>query len=141
MEKYDDEIEREKQRTETEKNLILKEITRKESMINRCDEMLEEGIYSKEKYINRTKSLEKDLSALRESLKELESRSYSDLENKKNAIPIMSKVLEEYWNLSATDKNKLLKSIIDKIEYTKTERNTRYNPDEVKFTLKIFLKI
>ena len=53
----------------------------------------------------------------------------------------MSKVLEEYWNLSATDKNKLLKSIIDKIEYTKTERNTRYNPDEVKFTLKIFLKI
>ena len=141
VENHDDEIEREKQRIETEKNLILKEITRKESMINRCDEMLEEGIYSKEKYINRTKSLEKDLSALRESLKELESRSYSDIENKKNAIPIMSKVLEEYWNLSATDKNKLLKSIIDKIEYTKTERNTRYNPDEVKFTLKIFLKI
>ena len=104
-------------------------------------EMLEEGIYSKEKYISRTQSLEKDLTALRESLKELESRSYSDIENKKNAIPIMSKVLEEYWNLSATDKNKLLKSIIDKIEYTKTERNTRYNPDEVKFTLKIFLKI
>ena len=141
MENHDDEIEREKQRIETEKNLILKEITRKESMINRCDEMLEEGIYSKEKYINRTKSLEKDLSALRESLHELESRSYSDIENKKNAIPIMSKVLEEYWNLSPTDKNKLLKSIIDKIEYTKTERNTRYNPDEVKFTLKIFLKI
>lgn len=137
----DDEIEREKKMAETEKNLILKEITRKESMINRCDEMLEEGIYSKEKYISRTQSLEKDLSALRESLQELESRSYSDIENKKNAIPIMSKVLEEYWNLSATDKNKLLKSIIDKIEYTKTERNTRYNPDEVKFTLKIFLKI
>ena len=141
VENHDDEIEREKQRIETEKNLILKEITRKEYMINRCDEMLEEGIYSKEKYINRTKSLEKDLSALRESFQELESRSYSDIENKKNAIPIMSKVLEEYWNLSATDKNKLLKSIIDKIEYSKTERNTRYNPDEVKFTLKIFLKI
>ena len=141
VENHDDEIEREKQRIETEKNLILKEITRKESMINRCDEMLEEGIYSKEKYISRTQSLEKDLSALRASLQELESRSYSDLEHKKNAIPIMSKVLEEYWNLSATDKNKLLKSIIDKIEYTKVERNTRYNPDDVKFTLKIFLKI
>lgn len=141
VENHDDEIEREKQRIETEKNLILKEITRKESMINRCDEMLEEGIYSKEKYISRTQSLENDLSALRESLQELEGRSYSDLEHKKNAIPIMSKVLEEYWNLSATDKNKLLKSIIDKIEYTKTERNTRYNPDEVKFTLKIYLKI
>ena len=110
-------------------------------MINRCDEMLEEGIYSKEKYISRTQSLENDLSALRESLQELENRSYSDLESKKNAIPIMSKVLEEYWNLSPTDKSKLLKSIIDKIEYTKTERNTRYNPDEVKFTLKIYLKI
>lgn len=141
VENHDDEIEREKKRIETEKNLILKEITRKESMINRCDEMLEEGIYSKEKYISRTQSLEKDLTALRESLKELESRSYSDLESKKSAIPIMSKVLEEYWNLSPTDKNKLLKSIIEKIEYTKTERNTRYNPDEVKFSLKIFLKI
>ena len=48
---------------------------------------------------------------------------------------------ERIWNLSAADKNKLLKSIIDRIEYTKTERNTRYNTDEVKFTLKIFLKI
>ena len=77
--------------------------------------MLEEGIYSKEKYISRTQSLEKDLSALRTSLQELESRSYSDLERKKNAIP----------------------TIIDRIEYMKVERNTRYNPDEVKFTLKI----
>lgn len=141
VENHDDEIEREKHRIETEKNLILKEIARKESMVTRCDEMLEEGIYSKEKYISRTKSLESNLSALRENLEELNNASFSDLENKKNAIPIMSKVLEEYWNLSATDKNKLLKSIIDRIEYTKTERNTRYNPDEVKFTLKIYLKI
>ena len=141
VENHDNEIEKRKKQIETEKNLILKEITRKENMITRCDEMLEEGIYSKEKYISRTQSLESDLSALRDSLRELNNVSYSELESKKNAIPIMSKVLEEYWNLSATDKNKLLKSIIEKIEYTKTERNTRYNPDEVKFTLKIYLKI
>ena len=141
VENHDNEIEKRKKQIETEKNLISKEITRKENMITRCDEMLEDGIYSKEKYISRIQILESDLSALRESLQELNNVSYSELESKKNAIPIMSKVLQEYWNLSATDKNKLLKSIIDKIEYTKTERNTRYNPNEVKFTLKIYLKI
>ena len=33
----------------------------------------------------------------------------------KKAIPILEKVLDEYWNLSAQQKNDLLKTIIEKI--------------------------
>lgn len=53
----------------------------------------------------------------------------------------MSKVLDEYWNLNPTEKNNLLKTIIEKVEYIKNTRNTRHNPTEILFDLKIFLKI
>lgn len=141
VDNYEDEAEKKKNQIAIEKGILTKEINKKEAMLSRCDEMLEEGIYSKEKYLQRVKVLNEDLNVLQANLNALESESYDELDNKRNAIPIMSKVLEEYWNLDATDKNKLLKSIIEKIEYTKEERNTRYNPEEIKFNLKIFLKI
>lgn len=141
VDNYEDEAEKKKKRIDIEKEILLKEIKKKESMLLRCDEMLEEGIYSKEKYLQRVNVLGEDLNALQANLNALERESFDELDSKKNAIPIMSKVLEEYWNLSPADKNTLLKSIIERIEYTKEERNTRYNPEEVKFTLKIYLKI
>lgn len=141
VDNFEDEAEKKKKRIDIEKEILLKEIKKKESMLLRCDEMLEEGIYSKEKYLQRVNVLGEDLNALQANLNALERESFDELDSKKNAIPIMSKVLEEYWNLSPADKNTLLKSIIEKIEYTKEERNTRYNPEEVKFALKIYLKI
>lgn len=141
VDNFEDEAEKKKKRIDIEKEILLKEIKKKESMLLRCDEMLEEGIYSKEKYLQRVNVLGEDLNALQANLNALERESFDELDSKKNAIPIMSKVLEEYWNLSPADKNTLLKSIIERIEYTKEERNTRYNPEEVKFTLKIYLKI
>ena len=103
--------------------------------------MLEEGIYSKEKYITRVNVLESDLKALQSNLEALKAKCFDDIERTKTAIPKLSKVLEEYWNLDATNKNILLKSIIDKIEYLKEEKNSRHNPEEIKFKLKIYLKI
>lgn len=141
VDNFEDEAEKKKKRIDIEKEILLKEIKKKKSMLLRCDEMLEEGIYSKEKYLQRVNVLGEDLNALQANLNALERESFAELDSKKNAIPIMSKVLEEYWNLSPADKNTLLKSIIERIEYTKEERNTRYNPEEVKFTLKIYLKI
>lgn len=141
VDNFEDEIEKKKQQNKIEIDLVNKEIEKKRTMLNRCDEMLEEGIYSKEKYLSRVNVLSNDLKLLESNLEALNGISYSDLDNKKNAIPIMSKVLDEYWNLEAPQKNELLKSIIERIEYEKDEKNTRYNPDEIKFKLKIFLKL
>ena len=142
IENYGDEIEKKKISKQKEADLINKEIHKKEKMLNRCCELLEEGVYTKEKYAQRVSVLDNDLSNLKNSLKELES----SVENKKeesikNAIPILEKVVsDEYWNLSVEEKNKLLKSIIEKIEYTKNGRHYK-NTVKSNLELKMFMKI
>jgi hypothetical protein len=59
----------------------------------------------------------------------------------RRAIPILEKVLDEYWSFDVKQKNDILKSIIEKIEYSKTIRNNRWSPASDDLQLKIFLKI
>ena len=141
LENYSDEIEKKKESIDNEIKLIITEVNKKETMIEKCCEMLEEGIYTKEKYLSRVNILEADLKALKTNLESLKSTSFDESDRLKNAIPILSKVLEEYWNLNPKEKNELLKSIIEKVEYTKNKRNTVHNKEVRLFELKIFLKI
>lgn len=65
-----------------------------------------------------------------------------ELENRKKAVPILEKCIEEYYTLSIEDRHKVLKTIIDKIIYDKTARGGRWNTeDRSSFTLELFLKI
>ena len=64
-----------------------------------------------------------------------------ELENKRKAVPILEKCINEYYNLSVEDRHKLLNAIIDKIIYEKSEGG-RWNEDaRTSFTLELFLKI
>ena len=127
---------------QTEINLINNEINKKEKMIDKCCEMLEEGIYTKEKYLTRVNILEQDLKALKTNLEDILAISFDETDRMKNAIPILTKVLDEYWNLTPIEKNNLLKSIIDKVEYTKTEQYARKGPHDLSLiNLKVYLKI
>ena len=127
-------IENENQKREKEIKLLNKEIAKKESMINKCCEMLEEGVYSKEKYLERVNTLEQDLSSLKANLELLLTMPNSKADNIKNAIPILEYVLDEYFELDASQRNKLLKSIIYKVEYSKEKIR---DPFELKIHLKI----
>lgn len=65
-----------------------------------------------------------------------------ELENKKQAVPILEKCLNEYYGLSAENRHKVLKTIIDKIVYDKTAKNGRWDEESrTSFVLEIFLKI
>lgn len=141
LENYSDEIEKKKQGIENEKKLILNEINKKSSMVDKCCELLEEGVYSKQKYLERVSVLEKDLAALKSNLKVLNETSFDESERCKNAIPILTNVLDKYWDLDPQGKNDILKSIISSVEYTKSKRNTVHTKNEIFFDLKIFLKI
>ena len=136
---YGEEIKKQKLSKEKELKLIEKEIKKKENMINKCCEMIEEGIYSKEKYLERVNVLETDLKNLKLNLEEIKITSFDESDKIKTAIPKLEKVLNEYWKLDPKSKNLLLKSIIDKIEYTKTSRKFKYGTDD--YYIKIFLKI
>ena len=110
-------------------------------MLNKACEMLELGVYTKEKYLDRVNILEADKRALQGQISALEA-SFTDEQAKiKKAIPILEKCLDAYWSLSAPEKNALLKSFIEKIEYSKSKRNTRWNKCLDDMQLKIYLKI
>lgn len=141
LKNYEKEMKSKQITINNEINIIESEIIKKENMINKACELLEEGIYSKEKYLNRVNILEQDLKALKSNLNSLKSLNYDETERYTTAIPILEKVLEKYWDLKPKQKNDLLKSIIEKIEYTKTERNKKGNIDPNLVNLKIYLKI
>ena len=119
-------------------NLAVKieaEINKKESMLERCCELLEEGIYSKEKYLSRVKILEDELAGLLETKNQIAyDQDEEEMENIKTGIPILERCIRKYDDMSVEAKNEILRSLIEKIEYEKHQRGK-------KFQLKIFMKI
>lgn len=129
IENYSDEISNKKKKINDEIELINKEINKKEKMIDKCCEMLEEGIYTKEKYLTRVNILDNDLKALKSALNDLKQTNFDESDNIIKTIPKLELVLKEYWNLDAEQKNKILKTIINKVIYKKDTRKVRNEPD------------
>lgn len=112
---------------EKEKKALIKEKEKTLKMQNKACEMLEEGIYTKEKYLERIEILDNTLRLIQERL-----NSLLDVKEVETAIPILEKVLSDYPLLAPADKNKLLKAIIEKVIYNKNAKD---------FTLDVYLKI
>jgi hypothetical protein len=111
------------------------EIKKKDAMLERCCELLEEGIYSKEKYLQRVKILEEELNGLLASRQQLnDDKDEQEMESIKTGIPILERCIRKYHEMSIEAKNEILRSLIEKIEYNKKARKE-------KFSLKIYLKI
>jgi DNA invertase Pin-like site-specific DNA recombinase len=142
LDNYSEEIKRKNKLQEDEIKILTKEINKRNKMIDKACEMLELGVYTKEKYVSRVNVLESELSVLKSNLEAIKD-TIVVCEDKKirKAIPIFEKVLNEYWTFDVKQKNDILKSIIEKIEYTKTIRNSKWNTTSDDLDLKIFLKI
>ena len=111
------------------------EIKKKDAMLERCCELLEEGIYSKEKYLQRVKILEDELNGLLETRQQLsDDKDEQEIESIKTGIPILERCILKYDQMDVKAKNEILRSLIEKIEYNKQSRKE-------KFTLKIYMKI
>ena len=139
---------------EQEHNTNLNDINKQISKIDKELLELQEDLQNSLIKYNRNKITEEEytflkdyttkekyrLNGLKMSLNEqLEN---DELDNKRKAIPILENCLNEYYNLSIKDRNKLLQAIIDKVEYSKTLDNGRWNKStRNKFDLDIFLKI
>lgn len=83
-------------------------------------------------YIEMKKDIDDELRVLEEQLAEFEDDEQSDtLTRYKKLIPELSKCLKEYNKMSIIEKNESLKSIIDRISYSKTKRlNWRKNEQD-----------
>lgn len=141
IENYGEELDQKKKHLEQELELLKKELDKKNKMINKACEMLELGVYSKEKYLDRISIIEKEKDDIIANIEEIEAYKFDKNIRIKKAIPVLKNVLDEYWNLTPKQRNDILKTIIDKVEYTKTKRNNRWNKELDDLHLKIFLKI
>lgn len=123
---------------------IDKELETLNKQLNNMHDLLEQGVYNIETFINRSNLIKDKIKGYNNNKKELKNKL--DLENKKEnnkeiLIPKIENIINSYSTFnSPADKNKLLKEVLKKVEYTKTV-NGRWNNKEDDFALKIFTKI
>ncbi len=122
-----------------------KELEKENAKLNKIYDFLENGIYSNDEFINRSKAIKENIESLENKLKE-----YIELLNKNNEIqnekdimiPKLENVIDLYNKLgTAEDKNILLKSIIAKVTYLKTEKVIKSDSDSTNFELQIYPKV
>ena len=137
---YDSEIATKKALIDKEIDLINKEITKKDNMITRACELLEEGIYSKDKYLERVNILNKDIETLKSTLIKLQATTFEEHRKITTAVPILNKVLADYYKVGIEERNLLLKSIIKRVDYSKAP-DTYNSKNYINFDLDIELKV
>ena len=130
-----------------EKSIILtkKELEKEKTKLDKIYDFLESGIYSKDEFINRSKAIKENIESLEDKLKEyteILNKSNEIQKEKEDMIPKLENVIDLYYKLeTAEDKNILLKSIIAKVTYLKTEKAIKKESDPNNFDLHIYPKI
>lgn len=112
--------------------------------LNNMHDLLEQGTYSLEVFTKRSnlvKSKIEDLQSNKNTLiKQIESEKKSE-ENREIIIPKIEKIIESYHTLKSPEgKNKLLKEVLQKVEYTK-KVNSRWHSEPDDFELVLYPKL
>lgn len=122
-----------------------KELEKENTKLNKIYDFLENGVYSKDEFINRSKVIKENIQSLEEKLneyKELLTKNEQIQIQKEVIIPRLEHVIDLYNKLeNAEDKNILLKSIIAKVTYLKTKKAIKKDSDPTNFELHIYPKI
>ena len=109
--------------------------------ISKTYDLLEQGIYSAEVFKERNERLTQKKAALEQKLSEVEKKIKEYRSRQavhENFIPHFENVLAVYRTTAdADEKNRLIKTIVQRITYNKSVRNTRRNADEASFQLLI----
>ncbi len=130
-----------------EKSIVSakKELERENTKLDKIYDFLENGIYSKDEFINRSKTIKENIVNLESKLSEYNEllNKNTEIQNEKETmIPKLENVIDLYDKLkTAEDKNILLKSIIARVTYLKTEKAIKKNSDPTNFELHIYPKI
>ena len=115
--------------TKSEENAlqnIEKQLTDINRRLQRTYELLEDGFYSKETFLQRQSAISQDQTALLNTKHEIERKLHNkqtDIEAQKNSAPLIRHVLDVYPTLEdPKEQNLLLKQVIRRIDYHKTVR-------------------
>lgn len=108
---------------------LKKDLEQNEKQLNNAYDFLEQGVYTPAVFQNRISIINGRIDDLNSAIKKLEDEiSSGKTEERARAeiIPKIEHLLSAYSTLSdARSKNTMLKEVIERIDYTKTQRNTR----------------
>ncbi len=108
-------------------------------------ELLEQGVYTIEVFSERRKRITEQIDSLEQTIKAL-NKDLIGLQEKSGKndilIPKIQSILDIYNNLnSAFARNEFLKDILEKVEFTKSEKNKKGKRDNCNFTLDIYPRV
>ncbi len=121
------------------------EIDSLKTRLEKCYTFLETGLYSPEEFIQRRQSIENALSERQAAYDTALTHLDEIMQIESGRIlylPMVQNVLEMYNGLdTAQEKHDLLSSVLERVEYTKTERNKKFEYDVQKYSLTLYPKL
>lgn len=109
-----------------------------EAQRERLYDLLEQGVYTKEVFLERSHSLQSRINNARDRLSSLEKELAQARQidaHILNFIPSCKDLLSCYWDLSAADRNQALRMLLESVEYRKYEKNKKGCKEEASFDL------
>lgn len=129
---------------EAQLQVLENDIAETEKKQARIYDFLESGVYTPEVFKSRSSALSGELNALRNTRQTL-LKEIAQEENKKLAlnvfIPRAENLLEHYYELDAAGRNHVLKELLEKVDYEKTERNRKGQGYVANFSLHLFPRL
>ena len=121
------------------------EISALEARMEKCYTFLETGLYSPDEFKKRRDHIANDIAERKESYK-VALTHLGEIEQIQNGkiiyLPMVRNALELYGRLeSAQEKHDLLASVLEKVEYSKLERNKKFEYDVEKYALTVFPRL
>jgi DNA invertase Pin-like site-specific DNA recombinase len=120
------------------------ELNKLEKQRDKIYDFLEKGVYTTDVFLQRSKNINEKIEETKNSITEIDKNIKNNAAiaaAQKTIVPKAEYVLSEYKNAkTAAEKNKLLKSVIDKVVYTKTI-NGRWHGKPDDFDLVLYPKL
>lgn len=120
------------------------ELEKLKVQLSKTHDLLEQGVYDVETFLQRSRDVSGRIEALKTSIKEIQTSldtEKSRAESAANIIPKVEHLLEVYNTLpDARAKNEMLKEVLEKVEYTK-ENGARWHGSQDEFKVMIFPKL
>lgn len=114
------------------------ELEKVNKQLQSLHDFLEQGVYTIEIFLERQQTLSDKKNEIQKQLTELDKKLDKKLSDVtlKEYIPRLEHVLDVYWTVeSAAGKNALLKDVLEKCVYLKTEKGVKHMRD---YTLKLY---
>ena len=124
---------------------LRKELDIQNRKLSNVYDFFEEGTYSREMFSERCKIISSTITNIEANIKEFEKQIEIEEkkdEGKKALIPKVENILDIYYSIqTAEEKNNLLKTIVKRVEYLKTEKAIKKDSNPTNFELDIYPNI